>query len=58
MEYNVGDIVKTKKPNPCVNEIWKILGIGLKFRIKCTKCGYVIVLDRTKALKKISKKIQ
>ena len=25
MEYNVGDIVKTKKPHPCGNDIWKIV---------------------------------
>lgn len=57
MEYNVGDIVKTKKSHPCGNDIWKILGIGVKFRMKCTKCEHVIVLDRTVALKRIKNKI-
>ena len=58
MEYNVGDIIKTRKPHPCGNDIWKITGVGVKFRIKCEKCKHVIVLDRQEALKRIKKKIQ
>lgn len=57
MEYNIGDIVKTKKVHPCGNNLWKIIGVGVKFKIKCEKCGHVVLLDREKALKKI-KKIQ
>ena len=55
--YEIGDVVTMKKPHPCGNDIWKILGIGVKFRMKCTKCEHVIVLDRTVALKRIKNKI-
>lgn len=58
MEYNVGDKVKTKKKHPCGSEIWEIIGIGVKFKLKCTGCNHILLLDRQKALKMITKKIQ
>ncbi len=57
MEYNVGDRVKTKKSHPCGCNIWEITRIGVDFKLKCTKCGHVVVMPREKALKAISKKI-
>ena len=57
MNYNIGDIVKTKKKHPCGCDLWKLIGIGVKFKLKCTECGHVILLDREKALKIITKKV-
>ncbi len=58
MEYNLGDIVKTKKMHPCGNNLWKIVRIGVDFKLKCLKCNHIIVLPREKALKAITKKIE
>ena len=58
MEYNLGDIVKTKKMHPCGNNLWKIVRIGVDFKLKCLKCNHIIVLTREKALKAITKKIE
>lgn len=57
MEYNVGDIVRTKKAHPCGSKTWEIVRIGVDFKLKCSKCGYVIVLPREKATKIITKKL-
>ena len=57
MEYNIGDIVKTKKQHPCGSNEWEITRVGVDFKLKCLGCGHVIVLQREKALKIISKKI-
>lgn len=57
MEYNLGDLVKTKKAHPCGNKEWKIVRVGVDFKLKCLKCGRVVVLPREKALKSIVKKI-
>ena len=35
-EYEVGDIVKLKKPHPCGSPEWEILRVGADFRLKCT----------------------
>lgn len=55
MDYNVGDIVRTKKPHPCGNKLWEITRVGVDFKLKCQKCGHVIMLERPKALKSITK---
>ncbi len=55
MEYNIGDIVRTKKPHPCGSKLWEITRVGVDFKLKCQKCKHVVVLDRQKALKAITK---
>ena len=52
MEYNVGDIVRTKKQHPCGSKLWKLTRVGVDFKMKCLGCGHVVVLERQKALKK------
>ena len=44
--YEVGDIVKLKKPHPCGNSEWEILRVGADFRLKCTGCGHQIMVAR------------
>ena len=58
LNYEVGDIVKLKKPHPCGSHEWEILRVGADFRIKCVGCGHQIMVERkmveknTRALKK------
>ena len=40
--YEVGDIVKLKKPHPCGSSEWEILRVGADFRLKCTGCGQCV----------------
>ena len=58
MEYNVGDIVRTKKQHPCGSKLWEITRVGVDFKLKCEGCGHVVMVDRQKALKMITKKIE
>ena len=55
MEYNVGDIVRTKKVHPCGSKLWKITRVGVDFKLECQGCGHVIMVERPKALKMITK---
>ena len=34
MEYQIGDIIKLKKPHPCGSQEWEILRVGADFRLK------------------------
>ena len=43
-EYEVGDIVKLKKPHPCGSFEWEILRVGADFR--CIGCGHQVMLAR------------
>ena len=54
-QYNIGDIVRTKKVHPCGSKLWEITRIGVDFRLKCQGCGHYVVLPREKALKAITK---
>ena len=31
MEYNIGDIVRTKKQHPCGSKLWEITRVGVEF---------------------------
>ena len=57
MEYNIGDIVKTRKKHPCGSMEWEIVRIGVDFKLKCLGCEHVVMLPREKALKIIVKKL-
>ena len=57
MEYEIGDIVRTKKQHPCGSKLWEITRVGVDFKLKCQGCGHLIVLEIQKALKMITKKV-
>ncbi len=48
MKYFIGDIVRMRKVHPCGGTDWEVLRVGMDFRIKCLKCGRVVMLPRTK----------
>lgn len=48
MRYSVGDVVRTKKPHPCGGEEWEIMRTGVDFRLRCLRCGRVVLVPRPK----------
>lgn len=48
MKFNVGDIVKMRKPHPCGSDLWEITRVGMDFKIKCQGCEHLVMLPRTK----------
>ena len=58
LNYEVGDIVKLKKPHPRGSSEWEILRVGADFRLKCTGCGREVLLPRIKAEKLIRGVVQ
>lgn len=44
LNYEVGDVVKLKKPHPCGSNEWEILRVGADFRLKCMGCGHQIMV--------------
>ena len=55
MQFSVGDIVQMKKALPCGCNEWEILREGMDFRIRCTKCGHMVMLPRVKFEKNVKK---
>jgi len=56
--YSVGDIVRTRKYHPCGGDLWEVLRTGVDFRIKCLKCGRVLLLPRPKFEKSVKALVQ
>ena len=48
MELTAGKTVIMKKPHPCGGNEWEILRAGADFKIRCLKCGHMVMLDRIK----------
>ena len=46
MDFNVGQVIKLKKPHPCVTNQWEILRVGMDFRLKCKGCEHQVMVPR------------
>lgn len=55
MEFNLGDIVETRKTHPCGSKEWKIIRLGADIKIECLGCGRLIMLPRVKFEKSVKK---
>lgn len=53
MDVRVGDVLELKKVHPCGSKNWKVLRVGMDFRMKCQGCGHELMLPRSKAEKAI-----
>ena len=57
VHYEIGDVVRMKKPHPCGSDTWEILRVGMDFGIKCQGCGHYVMLPR-KRFEKMAKEIK
>lgn len=57
-EFYLGDIVETRKEHPCGNKTWEIIRLGADIKIKCLKCGRIVMLPRSKFEKSVKKIIK
>ena len=58
MLLHVGDLVKMRKAHPCGSDQWTITYVGADIKMRCEKCGRIVMLERPvfeKRLKKIVK---
>jgi hypothetical protein len=46
MEFNLGEVIKLKKPHPCGCNEWEILRVGMDFRLKCRGCNHQVMVPR------------
>ena len=58
MDYNIGDIVRTKKQHPCGSKLWEITRVGVDIKIKCMKCNHEVMLSRLDFEKKLKKVVE
>lgn len=53
-----GDIVQMKKKHACGNDSWRVLFAGADVRVKCERCGRVLLLDRVEFNAKVKKRLR
>lgn len=53
MDVAPGNILRLKKKHPCGSDEWLVLDTGVDFRIKCTGCEKVLLIERPKLEHKI-----
>jgi hypothetical protein len=53
--YDIGSLVVMKKGHPCGENLWEVVRLGADIRIKCTKCGRIVLIPRVEFNKKIKK---
>ena len=51
-EIRVGDVVSTRKPHPCGGNEWTVIRTGADVKIRCTRCGRVVMMDREDFLRR------
>ncbi len=55
MDIHTGDVLELKKTHPCGSKEWKVLRVGMDFKLKCLGCGHEVMTPRSKAEKSIKK---
>lgn len=55
MDVRVGDILTMKKEHPCGSKEWKVVRVGMDFKLVCQGCGHQVMIPRSKAEKNIKK---
>lgn len=53
--YEVGQVVKTKKPHVCGSNEWKIIRGGADLKLECVGCKRVIMLASFELDKRVKK---
>lgn len=53
--YDLHTHVQMKKPHPCGSNSWEIIRMGADIRIKCDKCGQMVMMPRREFDRKMKK---
>ena len=60
-KYDLGSLLVLKKGHPCGENLWEVVKLGADIRLKCTKCGRLIIIPRielNKRIKKVREKVE
>ncbi|ACI19727.1 DUF951 domain-containing protein [Dictyoglomus thermophilum] len=54
-KIQVGDILELPKKHPCGGSRWIVLFSGVDIKLKCEKCGRIVMLPRMEVRRKAKK---
>lgn len=58
MDVRLGDVLELKKQHPCGSRQWKVLRVGMDFKLRCLGCAHELMIPRSKAEKAVKKLIR
>ncbi len=58
MNFEIGDVIVLKKPHPCGANEWKILRVGMDFRLECQGCSHQVMIPRKQVEKNFRQKLE
>ena len=53
--YDIWSLLVLKKGHPCGENLWEVVKLGADIRLKCTKCGRLVIIPRIELNKKIKR---
>ncbi|MDI3316839.1 MAG: DUF951 domain-containing protein [Bacillota bacterium] len=48
IRFHLGDVIELKRQHPCGSASWEVLRTGADLRLRCTGCGRVVLLPRSR----------
>ena len=51
-EILIGDVISTRKSHPCGSSEWTVIRTGADIKIRCNRCGRIVMLDRDSFLRR------
>ena len=58
VEFQVGDIVRLRKPHPCGGYDWQVVRLGADIGLKCQTCQHRVLLTRRELEKRLKTFVQ
>ena len=53
VDIRLNDILVMKKAHPCGGARFRVLRVGMDFRLRCETCGHEVMVPRAKAEKNV-----
>ncbi len=53
IDFQIGDIVRLRKPHPCGGYDWEIVRLGADIGLKCQTCQHRVLLTRRELEKRV-----
>jgi hypothetical protein len=53
LDFQIGDIVRLRKPHPCGGYEWEVVRLGADIGLKCRTCQHRVLLTRRELEKRL-----
>ena len=58
VDFQIGDIVRLRKPHPCGGYDWQVVRLGADIGLKCQTCQHRVLLTRRELEKRLKTFVQ